>query len=78
MSNIISITRQKRINWIVYSKELPTCIIKASNPWEAMNKIIETLPAGKGITFTSVYPEDDDVEWLSEWDAPTEGWGVKA
>jgi len=76
--NIININRQNKINWLVYSKELPICIIQASNPWETMNQICETLPAGQSITFTAVFPEDDDIEWLSEWDTPAEGWQIKA
>lgn len=77
MSRIISLAEYKKFNWIVYAKEISSpCIVRACNPWEAMNRVVELHPYV--MTFTTVTPEDDDMEWLSEWDTPAEGWGVKA
>lgn len=73
--NIINIDRSKRFNWFVWSKELPTkCVVKAHNPWEAINEAIKLHPCIK--TTTCVIPEDDDIELKDEWDIPSEGWVI--
>jgi len=75
MSTITDINASNKFNWIIDSCELSTKItVKASNPWEAMEEAIKAHPHIE--TFTLIVPEDDDVEWLDEWENPSEGLAV--